>query len=183
MTIKTINPLTEEVIYEYSTISKEEIENIAKTSKEAFRECKKDYNKRADYLYAFAGELRKNKENLAKVATNEVGKAIKESRSEVDKCAWAIEYFADNSNVFLTDEVINTDANVTIGDIVKDNDKITCRYTTRGTHKGELMGIPPSNKSIKFSGITLLHFKNGKCVERWTQADFQGMLKQIVPVK
>ena len=43
-------------------------------------------------------------------ATNEMGKAIKESRSEVEKCAWAIEYFADHGDIFTTDEVINTDA-------------------------------------------------------------------------
>jgi succinate-semialdehyde dehydrogenase/glutarate-semialdehyde dehydrogenase/succinyl-CoA reductase len=48
-----------------------------------------------DLLYAFANEFRKDKENLAKIATQEMGKAIKESRSEVEKCAWAIEYFAD----------------------------------------------------------------------------------------
>ena len=39
-----------------------------------------------------------------------MGKAIKESRSEVEKCAWAIEYFADHGDIFTTDEVINTDA-------------------------------------------------------------------------
>ena len=48
----------------------------------------KDIDKRADFLYAFAKELRKNKENLAKTATLEMGKAIKEARSEVEKCAW-----------------------------------------------------------------------------------------------
>ena len=42
--------------------------------------------------YAFAKEFRENKENLAKTATLEMGKAIKESRSEVEKCAWAIKY-------------------------------------------------------------------------------------------
>ena len=39
-----------------------------------------------------------------------MGKAIKESRSEVEKCAWVMDYFADNGRVFITDEVINTDA-------------------------------------------------------------------------
>ena len=39
-----------------------------------------------------------------------MGKAIKESRSEIEKCAWAIEYFADNGKIFSTDEVVNTDA-------------------------------------------------------------------------
>lgn len=108
--IRTINPSTEEVIQEYRKVTKEEVSDITNRSKIAFQEWKKDYNKRTDYLYTFANELRKDKENLAKTATREMGKAIKESRSEIDKCAWAVEYFADNGDVFLSDSVINTDA-------------------------------------------------------------------------
>ena len=39
-----------------------------------------------------------------------MGKAIRESRSEVEKCAWVMEYFADNGKTFTNDEVVNTDA-------------------------------------------------------------------------
>ena len=42
-----------------------------------------------------------------------MGKVIKESKSEVEKCAWAIEYYADNGKSFLNDEIINTDARKT----------------------------------------------------------------------
>ncbi|MGN6630589.1 MAG: aldehyde dehydrogenase family protein, partial [Candidatus Nitrosocosmicus sp.] len=110
MTIKTINPSTEEVIQEYENITKEELVDKTKKSKEAFEEWKKDPHKRADYIYAFASELRKNKDDLAKTATMEMGKAIKESKAEVEKCAWAMEYFADNAKIFLTDDIINTEA-------------------------------------------------------------------------
>jgi succinate-semialdehyde dehydrogenase/glutarate-semialdehyde dehydrogenase/succinyl-CoA reductase len=65
-------------------------------------------------LYSFANELRKNLQNLANTATEEMGKTIKESRSEVEKCAWVIEYFADNGKIFASDEVINTDARKSI---------------------------------------------------------------------
>lgn len=47
---------------------------------------------------------------LAKVATSEMGKAIKESVGEVEKCAWALEFYADHGDSFLSDEVLNTDA-------------------------------------------------------------------------
>ena len=110
MSIKTINPSTEEVIQEYNTASKDEIIQKTKKAKDAFGEWKKDHKKRTGFLYAFAGEFRKNKENLAKIATMEMGKAIKESRAEVEKCIWAMEYFADNGKIFLTDEIINTEA-------------------------------------------------------------------------
>jgi succinate-semialdehyde dehydrogenase/glutarate-semialdehyde dehydrogenase/succinyl-CoA reductase len=47
---------------------------------------------------------------MAKVATSEMGKTIKESLGEVEKCAWALEYYADNGDSLLADEVLNTDA-------------------------------------------------------------------------
>jgi hypothetical protein len=62
LTIKTINPSTEEVIQEYENITKEELVDKTRKSKEAFEEWKKDPHKRADYIYAFASELRKNKD-------------------------------------------------------------------------------------------------------------------------
>jgi succinate-semialdehyde dehydrogenase/glutarate-semialdehyde dehydrogenase/succinyl-CoA reductase len=43
-----------------------------------------------------------------------MGKSIKEARSEVEKCAWAIEYYADNGQILSTDEVVNTDARKTV---------------------------------------------------------------------
>ena len=74
----------------------------------------KDFDKGIDSLYDVAKELRKNKENLARTATNEMGKALKEAKAEVDKCVWAIEYFADNGKNFIHDESFNTDARKSI---------------------------------------------------------------------
>ena len=106
----TINPTTGEILTEYENMTKENINELVGTAREAFSDWKKDIQKRAESLYAFADELRKNKENLAKTATREMGKAIKESRSEIDKCAWTIEYYADNGKIFTSDEIVNTDA-------------------------------------------------------------------------
>ena len=61
---------------------------------------KRYWDKRIDLLHDFAQQLRKSKEELAKTATKEMGKAIKEARSEVEKCAWAMEYFSDNGKIF-----------------------------------------------------------------------------------
>ena len=106
----TINPTTGEILNEYENMTKENINELVGTAREAFSDWKNDIQKRAESLYAFAAELRKNKENLAKTATREMGKAIKESRSEIDKCAWTIEYYADNGKIFTSDEIVNTDA-------------------------------------------------------------------------
>jgi acyl-CoA reductase-like NAD-dependent aldehyde dehydrogenase len=112
--VKTINPATEEVLDEYKIMTKEQINDKVNKARITFQDWKKDASKRADLLHDFATQLRKDKENLARIATNEMGKAIKEARSEVEKCAWAIEYYADNGQVLSTDEVINTDARKTV---------------------------------------------------------------------
>jgi acyl-CoA reductase-like NAD-dependent aldehyde dehydrogenase len=112
--VKTINPATEEVLNEYKIMTKEQINDKVKKAQITFQDWKKDASKRTDLLHDFATQLRKDKENLAKRATNEMGKAIKEARSEVEKCAWAMEYYADNGQIFSTDEVVNTDARKTV---------------------------------------------------------------------
>ncbi|MGB6594443.1 MAG: aldehyde dehydrogenase family protein [Candidatus Nitrosopolaris sp.] len=66
--------------------------------------------RRADHIHDFAEEVRKSKEELARTMTKEMGRPIKEARAEVEKCAWVMDYFADNGKIFLNDEVINTDA-------------------------------------------------------------------------
>ncbi len=108
--LKTINPTTEQVLSEYEIITKEQLDELVRKARQAFLEWKSNIDTRANFLYAFAKELRKNKEHLAKTATQEMGKTIKESRSEVEKCAWTIEYYADNGKIFSTGEVVNTDA-------------------------------------------------------------------------
>ena len=95
-------------------MTKENVSSIVKKARNAYKEWVKDLDKRIDSLYHVAQELRKNKENLSRTATNEMGKAIKEARAEIDKCAWAIEYFADNGKNFIHDESFNTDARKSI---------------------------------------------------------------------
>ncbi len=114
MEFKTINPATEDVISQYQIMTKDQINDKVKKSKIAFQEWKKDTNKRINFLHTFANKLRKDKENLARTATNEMGKAIKEARSEVEKCAWVMEYYADNGQILSTDEIVNTDARKTV---------------------------------------------------------------------
>ncbi len=106
----TVNPTSGQILNEYENMTKENINELVRRARDAFSDWKKDIQKRADSLYAFADEIRKNKENLAVTATREMGKAIKESRSEIDKCAWTIEYYADNGKIFTSDEIVNTDA-------------------------------------------------------------------------
>jgi succinyl-CoA reductase len=91
-------------------MDKEQVFQLVGKARRAFPEWKKDYEKRRSYIYNLVEYLKKNKMELAKVATSEMGKTIKESIGEVEKCAWALEYYADNGDSLLADEVLNTDA-------------------------------------------------------------------------
>ena len=110
MAITTINPATEQVLAHYDVVKKEELDKKIENAKKTFSSWKADIKKRSDFLNIFADTLRKNKQHLALTATKEMGKAIKESLSEVEKCAWVMEFYADNGATFLHDESINTDA-------------------------------------------------------------------------
>jgi steroid delta-isomerase-like uncharacterized protein len=71
------------------------------------------------------------------------------------------------------------DTQILVEDLFTRADKLACRFTVSGTHKAEFIGIPATDKFIKFTGITILKFFDGKCTERWNQADFLGMLQQL----
>ncbi len=91
-------------------MGKDQVFQLVGKARRAFPEWKKDYEKRRSYIYNLVEYLKKNKMEMAKVATSEMGKTIKESIGEVEKCAWALEYYADNGDSLLADEVLNTDA-------------------------------------------------------------------------
>lgn len=108
--ITTINPATEEPISSYEPMSRERVNRLVEKAKRAFPEWRKDFDKRRGHIYNLVQYLNKNKAHLAKVATTEMGKTIKESISEIEKCAWALEFYADHASSFLAEEVLNTDA-------------------------------------------------------------------------
>jgi len=108
--ITTVNPATGENIANYSTMDKNQVFDLVGKAKRAYPEWKKDYEKRRSYIYNLVEYLKKNKTKLATVATTEMGKPLKESIGEIEKCAWALEFYADHGDSFLADEVLNTDA-------------------------------------------------------------------------
>lgn len=110
MNLTTINPATEEILQTYEHMTKEQIQQKVKAAKTTFSEWKKDYEKRKALIYDLVTYLRKNKTQMAETATKEMGKVFKEAISEVEKCAWAMEYYADHGSTFIHEEILNTDA-------------------------------------------------------------------------
>ena len=76
------------------------------------------------------------------------------------------------------------DIHFTIEDLVGEGDKVAWRATTRGTHRGELMGIPSTGKPIMVSSSIVSRFEGGKWAEDWVLIDMLGMLQQlgVIPV-
>jgi len=71
------------------------------------------------------------------------------------------------------------DFHFTIDDMVAEGDKVAVRFTLTGTHKGEIMGIPPTNKKLTMWGIIIYRVVGGKFVEGWERADTLGLMQQL----
>jgi acyl-CoA reductase-like NAD-dependent aldehyde dehydrogenase len=110
--IRSINPATEEVINEYPLATEEEAQDIIRKSEEGFRLWGKKMQiaERTQFLLKISEELLRRKEELATLATTEMGKTIREARAEVEKCSWLCKYYAENGVKFLEDEIVKTDA-------------------------------------------------------------------------
>ena len=67
----------------------------------------------------------------------------------------------------------------TIEDLLSEGDKVALRFTFRGIHQGEFMGIAPTGKEVTMSGIDILRVADGKLVEMWNQEDVLGMMRQL----
>jgi predicted ester cyclase len=60
-----------------------------------------------------------------------------------------------------------------------EGDVLTWRFRFSGAQTGIFRGIQPSGRSFSIPGITILRFGAHRCVERWSVADFLGMMIQI----
>lgn len=71
------------------------------------------------------------------------------------------------------------DLQFTIEDLIVEGDKAVSRWTCRGTHKGALMGVPPTNKQATSSGISIFRISGGKIQEQQTNWDTLGLMRQL----
>jgi steroid delta-isomerase-like uncharacterized protein len=71
------------------------------------------------------------------------------------------------------------DLRVTLEDELSSGEKVVTRFTFRGTHQGELMGLAPTGKRIDVTTIGIWRVAEGKIKEAWLVFDVLGMLQQI----
>jgi len=60
-----------------------------------------------------------------------------------------------------------------------DGDNCAIRFTMTGRHVAEFMGVPATSTEIVLPGITILHFRGDRVIERFSEADMLGLLVQI----
>jgi steroid delta-isomerase-like uncharacterized protein len=71
------------------------------------------------------------------------------------------------------------DLRFTIEEQIAEDDKVATRWTARGTHRGELMGIPPTGRSATVSGITIDRISQGRIRESIGSWDAMGLMQQL----
>ncbi|MEX0661566.1 MAG: NAD-dependent succinate-semialdehyde dehydrogenase [Balneolaceae bacterium] len=110
-TFKSINPYNRKEIASYTETSENDLDKIIDKSKSAFESWRHvSITDRSALLLKVADVLKTNIDKYAETMTLEMGKPISEAKGEIKKCAWVSEYYAENAERFLDDEMIETDA-------------------------------------------------------------------------
>jgi steroid delta-isomerase-like uncharacterized protein len=71
------------------------------------------------------------------------------------------------------------DLQCTVDEVMAEGDKVALRWVSRGTHKGDLMGIAPTGKQVTFRGIQMQRISKGKIEEEWAGFNTLGALQEI----
>lgn len=111
MKLVSINPTTEEVLQRYAETSEEGIaETLVDLNVKGLAWRNQPLTERAAVLRAIGAELLKHRDDLALMATLEMGKPIVQARAEVEKCAAVCAYYATQGPSMLREEVVQLDA-------------------------------------------------------------------------
>ena len=71
------------------------------------------------------------------------------------------------------------DTKIKFEDIIVEGDKVACRYYLTGTHRGEFLGIKPTDKQFRVNGMTVFSFGDGKVTHRWNLVDMMSLMEQL----
>jgi steroid delta-isomerase-like uncharacterized protein len=71
------------------------------------------------------------------------------------------------------------DLRFTIEDTIAERNEVVLHWTGQGTHKGEFLGMPPTNKKATVSGTSIFRIDNGKIVEQWADWNLMSLMQQL----
>ena len=105
------NPYSESIIEEYNPYDKDKTIELINSAQESFMEWKNfKLEKRLEIIEKIKSNLVLKKMDCAYKITEEMGKPITEAIAEIEKCIWLCNYYIENGDKFLKDEIIKTDA-------------------------------------------------------------------------
>ncbi len=108
--MKAINPVNDEVFEEFKDLIPEQTKERVERSAETFESWRRSsMASRSQLMQEAAKALRTEVLTHATLITKEMGKPIAQARAEVEKCAWACEYYAENAEEFLARQEVETD--------------------------------------------------------------------------
>ncbi len=111
MVFDSINPANGEKVNSFAATPDEEVQVVLQLCSEAQeRWANTSFGERARLLRAVAELLRKNKQDYARLMTEEMGKVYPQGVAEVEKCAWGCDYYAEHGERFLSPEEVATEA-------------------------------------------------------------------------
>lgn len=106
-----MNPTTGEPLSSYPEMALKAALHALQESHGAFKAWRRtSFDRRAAHMKKAAEKLRSEKQSLAKLMTQEMGKPFLQAQAEIDKCAWVCDYFAEYAETFLKSEPIQSDA-------------------------------------------------------------------------
>ena len=71
------------------------------------------------------------------------------------------------------------DWHTNVDHLIGESDLVVEHFTASGTHRGDIMGVPPTGCTITLSGIQIFRISGGRIVERWGRLDDLGVLSQL----
>ena len=112
MNLVSINPSNNKIIESHKQFTENRVNRIIDSSHNCFLEWRnKSITYRSKRMLDLAELLKQKKEELGALMTQEMGKPIKQSIAEAEKCAWVCEYYANNAEQFLSNKEISTESN------------------------------------------------------------------------
>jgi predicted ester cyclase len=64
-------------------------------------------------------------------------------------------------------------------DLFAEGDRVAVRAIFKGHHNGELMGIPPTGKTVSLPVLLIYRVANGKIVDHWMSVDRLQLMEQL----